>query len=536
MQQSISSEVSRLHRRAQQALKRGGLREAHDCCARILALEPGHADAHFLMGMVAFAQHRVAKALALIDRAIAREPDNAEYLARRGQCLAMMKRHGEALEAAERALATETEDALTLDTIGVVLSHVGAHERAVETLARAVAAAPANAQYCFNLASAQLFVGDFPAAEQAYEAAIAARPDFCRAHWALADLVTATPERNHIERLERLLADLEQRPEPGRVNDRLYLCHALSKEYEDLGDYEKSLAILQRGKSAKRASMNWNIAEDRELFEALQEQFTASVVNERQAECESAEPIFVLGLPRTGTTLVDRILSSHSDVFSAGELQNFGITLKRMSGTRTDRVMDVATIRAAMSIDFNELGQRYIQSTRPATGHAPRFVDKLPMNFFYIGYIALALPQAKIVCLRRNPMDSCLSNYRQLFRLDHPYYSYAYSLEDMADYFALFTGLMSHWETLLPGRILRVDYEDLVQDPEVQSRRLLEHCGLSWQDDCLSFHTNAAPVATASAVQVRQPMHVRSLNRWQRYGSGLDPLRRRLEAGGVMVE
>ncbi|HMB72089.1 MAG TPA: sulfotransferase, partial [Gammaproteobacteria bacterium] len=482
MQQSVSAEVSRLRGRAQQALSRGALREAHECCARILAIEPGHADAHFLMGMVAFTQQRVAKALALIDRAIAREPENAEYLARRGQCLAMLKRHAEALETAERALATEPEDALTLDTIGVVLSHVGAHDRAVETLSRAVAAAPGNAQFSFNLASAQLFVGDFAAAEQAYEAAIAARPDFCRAHWALADLVTATPQRNHIERLEGLLADLERRPEARRVNDRLYICHALAKEHEDLGDYEKSLTVLQRGKAAKRASMSWKIDDDRELFATLREQFTAGVVARGHTGCDSPEPIFVLGLPRTGTTLVDRILSSHSDVDSAGELQNFGITLKRMSGTRTDRVMDAATIRAAVNVDLAELGQRYIQSTRPITGHRPRFVDKLPMNFFYLGFIALALPQATIVCLRRNPMDSCLSNYRQLFRLDHPYYSYAYSLEDMADYYALFAELMAHWEALLPGRILRVDYEDLVQEPEAQSRRLLEHCGLAWQD------------------------------------------------------
>ncbi|MGD8810312.1 MAG: sulfotransferase [Gammaproteobacteria bacterium] len=533
MQQSLNSQVSQLHRRAQQALNRRAYRDAHECCARILALEPGHADAHFLMGMIAFAHNHFGKALALIDRAVAREPLNAEYLARRGQCLAMMKRHGEALESAERALAAGAADAPTLDTIGVVLSHVGEHARAREVLGRAAAAAPENPQYQFNLASAALFVGDFSAAEAAYEAAIAARPDFCRAHWALADLVTATPEKNHIGRLERLLAELDRNDRSSGVNDRLYLSHALSKELEDLGQYARSLEVLERGKRARRDAMDWTIDEDRALFETLEAVFDAEAVASPRKACDSAEPIFVLGMPRTGTTLVDRILASHSEVCSAGELQNFGVTLKRMSGTPTNRVLDPATIRAAVDVDFGELGQRYIESTRPITGATPRFVDKLPMNFFYVGFIALSLPAARIICLRRNAMDSCLSNYRQLFRLDHPYYSYAYSLDDVADYFVMFERLMAHWDRILPGRILHVHYEDLVQEPRAQTARVLEHCGLPWQDACLSFHKNTAPVATASAVQVREPIHARSLGRWKRYGSALEGLRTRLESAGI---
>jgi len=536
MQQSLDMQVSRLHQRAQQALNRREYRDAHECCARILELEPGHADAHFLMGMIAFAHNHLGKALALIDRAVAREPLNAEYLARRGQCLAMMKRHKEALDSAERALQAGANDAATLDTIGVVLSHVGEHTRAYEVLGQAVAAAPQNPQLQFNLASAALFVGEMEAAEAAYEAAISARPDFCRAHWALADLVTATPDKNHVQRLEQQLESLDERAPGGSVNDRLYLSHALASELEDLGEYARALEVLERAKSAKRASMQWSFAEDRELFGTLEAAFDAAAVIAPRTAFDSDEPIFVVGLPRTGTTLVDRILSSHSDVTSAGELQNFGVTLKRMSGTRTNRVLDPETIRAAMNVDFGELGQRYIESTRPLTGATPRFIDKLPMNFFYIGFIALALPAARVICLRRNAMDTCVSNYRQLFRLDHPYYSYAYALDDVADYFIAFERLMAHWDRVLPGRILHVRYEELVREPRAQTARLLEHCGLPWQDDCLSFQDNAAPVATASAVQVREPIHTRSVARWKRFGPGLDGLRARLEAGGIDIE
>ncbi|MGD2168525.1 MAG: sulfotransferase [Gammaproteobacteria bacterium] len=536
MQQSVSSQISQLHRRAQQALNRRALREAHECCARILVLEPGHADAHFLMGMVAFAQNHFAKALALIDRAVARQPQNAEYLARRAQCLAMMKRHAEALDSAQRALQADPNDAPTLDTIGVALSHAGEHARARDVLERATAAAPDNPQYQFNLASAALFVGDFACAETAYETAISLRPDFCRAHWALADLLQATPERNHVARLEHQLGRLDALGDAASVNDRLYLSHALAKELEDLGHYAQSLDVLQRGKAAKRRTLDWDISDDGELFKALEWAFDESAVAAPRTSCDSREPIFVLGMPRTGTTLVERILASHSEVVSAGELQNFGVTLKRMSGARTNRVLDVETIRGAMNADFGELGRRYVESTRPITGTKSRFIDKLPMNFFYIGYIALALPEAKIVCLRRNAMDSCLSNFRQLFRLDHPYYSYAYSLEDVADYFVLFERLMTHWEQIFPGRVLHLSYEALVSEPRAHTARLLEHCGLTWQDACLSFHENTAPVATASAAQVREPIHARSIGRWKRYGSGLDSLRARLEAAGVAIE
>jgi tetratricopeptide (TPR) repeat protein len=530
MQQPLNQQVAALHRRAQHAIAGQRLKEAHDCCARILSLEPGHADAHFLMGMIAFAQNRIGKSLALIDRAIARVPDNAEYLARRGQCLILMKRYAEARESAERALALGPEDGPTLDTIGVTLSRVGEHARAIDVLSRAVAAAPKHAQYHFNLASAHLFTGHFDAAEACYETAIAAKPDFYRAHWALSDLVKATPERNHIERLERLL-------EAGGhdADSALYLCHALAKEHEDVGDDVGALDYLIRGKTAKRATVRYDIARDRALFAAVEEVFDAAFVR-RAAECggwPSDEPIFVVGMPRTGTTLVERILTSHSSVFSAGELQDFGLALKRISASQTNAILDAETLRAAAGVDFAELGQRYLASTRPATGHTPRFVDKMPMNFFYIGCIALALPNAKIICLRRHPLDTCVANFRQLFRLNHSYYNYAHDLNDTADYYAMFDRLIAHWDAVLPGRVLQVRYEDVVAEQEAQTRRLLEYCGLPWEDACLAFHANAAPVATASAVQVREPIYSRSIGRWKRYGARLDPIRERLERAGI---
>ena len=531
MQSTIREEVVSLHRQAQQAINSSAYREAHACCARILSLEPGHADAHFLMGMIAFEQRRVAKALALIDRAIARVPNNAEYLARRAQCLALMNRDAEALEAANRALELEPDSALTLDTIGVAMTRVGAYEFAADVLARAVKAKPDNPQFHFNLASANLFLGDFEQAEASYEAAVALQPEFYRGHWALSELVEATPEHNHIERLAQLLESAQT-----DIDGTLYIAHALAKEWEDLGDYGKALDYLTEANTRKRESMGYSSDQDRALFDSMQGLFDKAFIDRAPAGDPSREPIFIIGMPRTGTTLAERILSSHSEVYSAGELQDFALALKRASGSRSNRILDPDAVDKGARVDFAELGQRYLAGTRPATGQTPRFVDKMPINFLYVGFILLALPNAKIVCLRRHPLDTCVSNFRQLFRLDQSYYGYACDLSDIARYYIMFDRIMSHWDEVLPGRVLQLQYEQLVDDQEQQTRRLLAFCDLEWEEACLNFHENKAPIATASAVQARKPIYSGAMGRWKRYGDRLEPIKKQLEAAGIEIE
>jgi hypothetical protein len=193
-------------------------------------------------------------------------------------------------------------------------------------------------------------------------------------------------------------------------------------------------------------------------------------------------------------------------------------------------------MRKASGVDWASLGQRYIEATRPLTGRQPRFTDKLPHNFLYAGYIANALPRARLVLVRRNPMDTCLGNFRQLFALGSPNYDYSFDLLDIGRYYLMFDRLMAFWRESLPGRILEVRYEDVVEAQEATTRRLLDFCGLPWDDACLAFHGNQAPVATASAVQVREPIHRRRLQRWKHFEPQLAELRALLEAGGIDVE
>ena len=308
---------------------------------------------------------------------------------------------------------------------------------------------------------------------------------------------------------------------------------ALAKEYEDLADYPKAFEHLVAGKAAAMVDRDEASRRDEALFDAI---IRASPKPQpASVGFATEEPIFVIGMPRSGTTLVERIISSHPDVHAAGELQNFAFALKRASGSRTPYLIDVDTVTRAQDLDWRQLGEDYLTSTRPDTGRTPRFIDKLPHNFLYVGAIANALPNAKILCLRRDPMDTCLSNFRQLFALGSPFHAYSFDLLNTARHYVLFDRLMAHWKHEFPGRILEVNYETLVETQEASSRQLLASCGLPWNDACLNFENNQAPASTASAAQVREPIYRNAVKRWKQYETQLAGLRELLSEAGIAL-
>ena len=479
-------------------------------------------------GVAAAERGRIREGLQLIREAIAADPADPEAHAQHGRFLSRLHRDREAVAAVERALALAPTAALTLDTIGVVLSRAGLHERAVECFERAVTVEPTRASLYFNLAASLKFLGRFDEAEAAYESCLEREPRFWRAHSALSQLHRQTTGRNHVERLEALLAggDLE-------ADAELHLRHALAKELEDLGRHSDAFAQLVAGKARRRATLGYAFERDERLFDAVTRLFPAPLDPPAHGVATDA-PIFVVGMPRSGTTLVERILSSHSQVASAGESQNFGVLLKRAVGTASPHVLDVETVERSLSVDLPALGRAYLEQTRP-DGARPRFVDKMPLNFLYLGHIARALPAARLVVVRRGPLDTCLGNFRQLFALGFSYYDYACDLLDTGRYYLAFDRLVAHWRAVLPGRIHELHYERLVAEQRDETRRLLEHCGLDWEDGCLAFERNPGAVATASAVQVRERLHARSIGRWRHYERELQPLIRLLAEAGVAV-
>jgi tetratricopeptide (TPR) repeat protein len=480
-------------------------------------------------GVVAAERGRVAEGLALIREACAADPSDAEAQAQLARWLLSLHRATEAVAAAERALALRPTMARTFDTVGVVFSHVRQHERALECFERALRLEPQLANAHFNLAASLKFLGRFEAAERAYESCLRCEPDFWRAHSALAQTRTQTSERNHIGRLNALVEGSDLTPDAG-----LHLRHALAKELEDIGRYAEAFEQLVTGKALKRPSLGYDFARDQVLFETAARVFSENVVAPPDPVDAAEAPIFVVGMPRTGTTLVERIVSSHPRVASAGESQNFGILVKRAAATPLRRVLDVATLERAMTLDLPVIGQAYLAQTRPDSPK-PRFVDKMPLNFFYLGALARALPLARFVVLRRDPLDTCLSNFRQLFALGFSYYDYSFDLLDTGRYYAAFDRLIEHWQQVLPGRLLQVKYEALVDDQRGETARLLRHCGLEWDARCLDFDRNPDTVSTASAVQVRKPIYRSGVGRWRHYAAQLESLRTLLRSEGIAI-
>jgi len=476
-------------------------------------------------GVRAAERGRVTEGLALLRQAITGTPGDPEAHAQLGRWLSRLHRQAEAEAAVERALGLGPRDARTFDTVGVVLSRGGRHARAVECFERAVALDPANAGFQFNLASSLKFLGRFDEADAAYEACLAANPRYWRAHSALAQLSRQLPGRNHLARLQARLAEggLD-------VDAELHLRHALAKELEDLGRYDESFQHLLAGRSRKRNSSRYTFARDAELFEAVTRATPEPLPLAAQTTDDA--PIFVVGMPRTGTTLLERMLASHSQVTSVGESQNFAVLFKRATGTRTPTVLDPQTLARAAGVDHAKLGRAYLEHTAPR-GARGRFVDKMPLNFFYLGQIARALPAARMVVLRRHPLDTVVASFRQLFATTMPYYEYAYDLADTARYWLAFDALIAHWKRVLPGRLVEVQYESLVLEPETSLRAVLEHCGIQWEASCLEFERNREAVATASAVQVRQPIYASSVGRWRHYHAHLEPALTVFAAAGI---
>jgi tetratricopeptide (TPR) repeat protein len=518
---------------ARAALAQGDLQAAVEAAGRLVEASPDHAEGFFLLGMAAAEAGHITRAIPLVQAAVERGGES-EHLAQLAKLLSLARRDGEAAAAAHRALANLPTDPLTCDTIGCVLARIGDHEASLTAFRAAVSGDPHNVSFRYNLAAACGFTGRVDEARSHYETILTKDPINGRAHYALAILSRQSADRNHVARLGSAL-DAAVAPD-----NALRIRYALAKELEDVGDTAASFRHLSVANAAQKSALGYDFAQDEAIFDALEAAFAGSPSSPVAADgADGANAIFIVGMPRTGTTLVDRILSSHPEVEAAGELQAMPLAVKELAARHSDsassrRVLDAATVAASRAIDHRSLGEAYLVRADAHRRHTrPRFTDKLPANFLYIGYIAQALPEARIVCLRRNPMDTIWSNYKNLFASQSAYYAYSYDLMDTARYFARFDRLMAMWERLWPGRVLQLSYESLVADQERETRRLLAHCGLDWNEACLSFHENRTAVATPSAAQVRRPMNRDGLEKWRAYEAALKPARSWLAGQGI---
>jgi tetratricopeptide (TPR) repeat protein len=463
------------------------------------------------------AARRPADALAVLEALPGTMRRDPRALAAAAYAFSLQGRMAEALAAARAAVAGELPDLAALEMAGASFTLCQRPAEAYAVFRRAAALAPDEPAILFNLAATARFLGRAEEAEAAYDRLIARAPQAWAAWRNRSELRRQTPERNHVAALQGALA---RGPGPDAV---VQLGYALGKELEDLGDYDSAFAALRRGAEARRSRMRYDVEADAGSLGLIAEVFDATWCAPARPAAAGEGPIFILGMPRTGSTLLERMLGRHSQVQPLGELQSFGAAvIGQVRAARPTPPADKAElIRATAALPSERIGEAYLAAVAPLRDARPRFTDKLPLNFLYAGLIARALPGARIVHLTRDPLDACVAIYKTLFEEAYPF---SYDLAELGTYWRAYAGLMDHWRAALGGRLVEVAYERLVADPAAELAALLPRLGLDFEPACLAPEAGEAPVMTASASQVREAVHDRSVGAAARYRAHLGPL------------
>jgi tetratricopeptide (TPR) repeat protein len=489
---------------------------------RALAADPGLAEVHDRLGGALQFLGRHDAAIVCHERALALDPDNADAHNNLGLALHAANRPSQAIGHYERALAIRPGFASTHNNLGLALQALNRHDEAIAQYRAAIAAGPGRARRHGNLGVALQEIGRLDEACRAFEQAIALAPRSGRFYRHLADCKRFTAGDPALTAMQSLAAGRASLPEA----DRRQLLFALAKASADLGEHERSFGYLLEGNALKRRQIAYDEARVLGEFTRIRTVFSRELMAARRGVGHpSALPVFIVGMPRSGTTLIEQVLASHPQVFGAGELTDIGDAAARMNGAGGGFPEITASLPDEV---LHQFGARYVDAARARVATANRVTDKMPLNFLFVGLIHLVLPNARIIHASRDPLDTCLSCFATLFTGDH---RVAYELGELGRYYQAYQGLMQHWARMLPGGVLlEVGYEDVVADLEGQARRIVAHCGLEWDAACLGFHGSPRPVRTASATQVRRPIYHSSVGRWRAYGDLLKPL---MEALGV---
>ncbi len=505
-------------------LKKGQSRSAESAARALVVDWPDDMQAHVLLGHALRQHGQPHQALAVSKRAATLAPGHP---ALRMLQVDLLHECGEqsACVDAVKALARDSDGypAVLLQDIAQRCTMLGLHVEAERLQARSLALQPGNPAYRYNHATALIALGRLGEAEAALDLVIAGKPADADAWYNRATLRKQTADHNHVEQTRARLRQVAV-----TSPDRTALCYALAKELEDLGDHAASFAALKQGADLRRRRLRYRVEDDIDTMRLIASAFGADFFARTHAGHDDDRPLFIVGLPRSGTTLVDRILSSHSAVTSRGETSDLAMALVRSAGPAANKA---ALVERSTRLDFTKLGRGYSAGLLDST--ALRQLDKTPINFLYLGLVAAALPNARIIHLKRNPMDVCYAMYKTLFRMAYPF---SYDLADLGRYWLEYDRLMRHWKRhFAADRLIEISYEDLVGAQEDTSRQLVSSSGLPWEHACLAFERNPQPSLTASAAQVRQPIYQSSVGLWRHYAGELEPLRAFFEAAGVDV-
>lgn len=507
-------------------LQAGRINEASACCQKLLTAKPDLVEGHFLVGLIAIDIKQTGNAIRAFGSVTKLKPDHGAAWANLANLFVRAGQAGRADAALAKAVEHADGNPVVLDLIGIVHGQLGEQEEAGRWFGKALEKDPDSVTFQINRANNYRFLDRMDEAEVLLKRVLEKAPGHPNAHWLMSGLRKAQ-DRTHVERLEELIAKTNN---PRAI---AFLCYGLGKELEDLEDWDQAFHAFERGAAARRKTLEFDEAREIEMFQAFASTFTREWLDSGPGGNDDPSPIFVVGQPRSGTTLVERIIVAHSQVHSAGELRQFGHCLRRLGDYRELSALSPKLAEIGAAVEPTTLGSAYLQTTAALRGDAPRFVDKLPPNYLYIPLILKALPNAKIVHLRRGPMDACFASFKQLFADAYPH---SYEQGELARHHARYFKLMQTWRERFGDRFFDISYEDTAANLEPNARALIDFLELPWENACLNFHQQDTAVTTASAVQVRQPAHTRSVGRWRRYEAQLAPMREALEGEGVPAE
>lgn len=507
----------RLTAEAIEARAEGRMQDALRLCGLALGLAPDAVDALLLSAGLQLDLMQPAQAERAARRATQCAPDSPRAWMTLGLALNELDRGAEAVTALRRAVALAPGDGDAATTLATVLATQGDSAGASVVFADVLAADPDHAPALMGLGHARKTLGDRDGAVRAYRDCLALTPDAGEVWWSLANLKTFRFSPADLEAMERLLAS-----DQASALARASVAFALGKAAEDAGEHERAFACFAQANALQRQRVRYDPVQTEAVNDRIIEVFDSAFFSRRLGQGRpEADPIFIVGLPRSGSTLIEQILASHPDVDGTSELPTLGRLAGEIGRFRSDGVAYPEAIRDLEPADLDALGQAYLARTRHHRTGRPRFTDKMPNNFASIGLIHAILPNARIIDARRHPMDACMGAFKQMFARGQ---TFTYDLFELGEYYIQYDRLMGWWDKMLPGRVLRVHYEDVVLDQEAQTRRILDYCGLDWNAACLDFHRTRRAVNTASSEQVRQPLFRDALGAWRRYEAQLGDL------------
>lgn len=505
------AEAAELHRN-------GEYERAEKIYREILQEDPANVSALRLLAMIAMKAEHFRDAVVLLKQVVKTAPDYHGAWIELGHAQTELHELEEAVATLEHAIALDPAAHAGYIGLANALARSSRTEEAVRAYERAIERRPEIAGAWLGLGNVLKTLGRQQEAIAAYRKGLEKNPALAELYWSLSNLKTYRFEPGEVAAMEAELA----RAEPDG-DAALHLCFALGKAAEDAADYQQAFAYYERGNRLRRRRERYDPVQTEVLGERIRAVFTRQFVDAHLGGGHrAAQPIFIVGLPRTGSTLLEQILATHPQVEATHELPEGGRLIRYVDRRRLGRARYPEAVASFTGADFAELGQRYDDETRRYRRGAPFFVDKMPNNFANLGLLALALPRARFVNAERHPMDTCFSCYKQLFARGQ---SFTYELDELGNYYLEYRRMMEHWHAVLPGRILDVRYEDVVRDLEGQVRRLLEFCGLRWHEGCLRFHDTERAIRTASSEQVRLPIYASGVGHWEKFGTLLDPLR-----------